>query len=49
MKIAECDNRASLDGHVLTGSVAGDEQYPQSSALQPKTSKLADPPGLGTS
>ena len=26
MKAAECDNGAALDGHVLTGGVAGDEQ-----------------------
>lgn len=25
MKAAECDNRAAFDGHVLTGSIAGDE------------------------
>ncbi|KAF0023007.1 hypothetical protein F2P81_024988 [Scophthalmus maximus] len=38
MKGAQCDNGAALDGHVLTGSVAGDEQEenPRSSALRPK-------------
>lgn len=25
-KAADCDNRATLDGHVLTGSITGDEQ-----------------------
>lgn len=32
-KAAECDNRAALDGHVLTGSVARDEREDTHSPL----------------
>lgn len=44
IKAAECDNRAALDGHVLTGIVVGDEQKDTHSPLLfgQKLSKLAD-------
>ncbi|KAK2828377.1 hypothetical protein Q5P01_019411 [Channa striata] len=50
MKAAESDNRAALDGHMLTGGVASDEQEDTTSPLLfgQKTSKLADLSGSHT-
>lgn len=44
MKAAECDNRAAIDGHVLTGIVASDEQEDTHGPVLfgQNTSKLAD-------
>lgn len=44
MKAAECDDRAAFDGHVLTGSISGDEQEDTHSPMLSgqNTSKLAD-------
>lgn len=51
MKAAECDNGAALDGHVLTGSVAGDEQKDTHSSLllRPKNIQIGCPVRLGMS